>query len=352
MGFPALAFAVGAAYLPGIFSAASMPRWWVIAVGLPLVSTIDPRSMSTPVLSCLLGAVAWSAALLWRDPMGGALDFYFFLLLVGVAVAASDCDHCRDVVEWFGWGVAVSTPFCLLQWFGWSPVQQASSPAGLFMSSEVMAETAAPVFAWAVFRRRWWLAAAMAVPLALCFSRVSVAAAMVGLAFGWRPCVRWAKPAALAAVLAAAAMSVFALGIEKESTAMTRAVLWLAAAQSMSIGGAGPGWWAGSHQGYLEEFAHSDALQAAVEIGAGSLLLLAVPLLLLLRRNQPRAEASAFVVICVETVVSFPLHLPATGFLAAVVAGFLARDRGRVLSGGLAGGDLAGATVRREPSPA
>jgi hypothetical protein len=36
-----------------------------------------------------------------------------------------------------------------------------------------------------------------------------------------------------------------------------------------------------------------------------------------------RAARAVFLVICIEAVLSFPLHLPVTGMLAAVTAGYL-----------------------------
>jgi hypothetical protein len=106
----------------------------------------------------------------------------------------------------------------------------------------------------------------------------------------------------------------------------------LTAIESISFSGTGLGWWAATHPGSFDEFAHSDALQAIVELGAGSLFFFAIPVLIFLRCYQPRAEMSAFVAICIESVISFPLHLPASGFLAAVLAGTLAGRGGEFLN--------------------
>lgn len=73
----------------------------------------------------------------------------------------------------------------------------------------------------------------------------------------------------------------------------------------------------------MTEFAHSDALQLVVEMGIGGAILLAVPILVLWKGNGPDAVRCAFVALCLEGVVSFPLHLPATGFLGALLAGGL-----------------------------
>lgn len=330
--FSALAFLVGAAYMPGIFSPTVMPRWWLIAV-LPLAAPMDFRMVNLPVLGCVLAALAWAAVISRFD-----LDLYFAALLVGVMIAAAGDDNIENVMAWFGWGVVVSVPFCIAQFFGSPLVQQTSAPAGLFLNSEVFAETAAPVLVWALWRGRWILASFLCVPLILCHSRVAILVTAAGLLFGWSPRRRWIRPAVIMGVAFFAAASVVTIGMDKMVSAMTRIILWLAAVQSVTIGGSGLGSWAAGHPGQFEEFVHSDALQAAVEIGAGSLFFFAVALLLI-RRAGPRAEVSAFVAICVEATVSFPLHLPASGFFAAVLAGSLARDRR-----GICGHELAGRT--------
>jgi hypothetical protein len=72
-----------------------------------------------------------------------------------------------------------------------------------------------------------------------------------------------------------------------------------------------------------EEFSHSDALQAIAELGIGGLALVLIPIAAFRGKRAGHAEHAIFSAILVEVFVSFPLHFPASGFLAAVVAGFM-----------------------------
>lgn len=349
-GFSIIAFMVGAAYLPGILSAASMPRWWIIAIGIPLVSTLDPRNLLHSVAFCLLAGFVWAAVSLidLPAPSDGALDLLMLALLCLTIIAAAGEDDIDSVITAFGWSIAISCLIAVPQWFGWSPVFQTSAPAGLFLNSEVLAEIAAPLLVWAAFKHRWALAVLMLVPLVLCHSRIAVLVAAAGLLAGWRPKQTWIKGLIFSAMMLAAILSVILFGAEKASSGMTRLVLWGAALQSIELFGQGIGWWALAHPDPFEEFAHSDLLQLMVELGVGALFFFAIPVLILSRRDAGNAaERAAFVAVCTEAIVSFPLHLATSGFLAAVLAGNLARDRNLVRACRLSVGNCILKTSRR-----
>lgn len=347
--FPVAAFVVAAVYIPNIFSAASMPRWWAIAIGLPLVSNLDPRKLPFPIAVCLAAGLMWAAiSLLWSpDLQAGALGLLMLVLLCLAMIAAAGEEDLDLTIEAFGWGLSISCALAVPQWLGWSPVAQVAAPAGLFMNSEVLAEVAAPVLVWALLGRRWVLANILMIPLALCHSRIAVLAAFAGLLWAWQPASAWLKGTVIAGMAIAAGSSVTMLGIEKFAGAMDRMVLWGAAVQSITIPGRGLSWWAAAHPGPYEELAHSDLLQMMVEIGIGALPLLVVPIMILSWRSAGKtAERAALAAFCLEGLVSFPVHLPASGFLAAVLAGSLARCRADVRASRLAGGIITDRDIR------
>ena len=346
------AFVVATAYVPGLFSSAYMPRWWAIAVLLPLASDLDPRAIAEPARRLLLLGLAWTAlSLLWTPiPAEGAMDLFCMALLVLAMTAGACTEDISPVVEAFGWGIAVSSAVVLAYHLGYPTDVQNSGRGGLFLSTEIIAEVAAPVLVWALWKRRWALSMAMVVPLALCDSRISVIAAAAGLAFGWRPRRVWIKSIVVVMVMVAAAASVVSLGLFKISTGLTRFVLWGAAAESITTFGHGLGWWTVAHPGPMEEYVHSDVLQFMVELGAGSLFLLAVPIMALWRGVGNVAERSAFLCLIVEGIVSFPTHLPASGFLAALLAGRMVSGRYSICRAELDGRAGALRPVRRPVS--
>jgi hypothetical protein len=328
-----LGFAVGAAYLPGIPSAASMPRWWVLAIGLPLASRLDPRALPPIVAGCLALAVAWALiGLSWTPrPTHAALDCLLLGLLCLSASAAASEDG-GDAVTGMAYGVAASALLCIPQVLGWDGLAQSrTGPAGTFLNREVLALVAAPLLVWSALGGRRVLAVVLAVPVVFCLSRVAWFAVAAAALWAWRTDLRF-KVIAAAAVLLGAATTLFTLGDVKIVSAGARVVLWGAAILSLTPEGRGIGWWAVGHPVPGEEYVHSDILQAMVEFGIGSVLLLAFFAAALrgTRHEEDRAVAGAFIVVGIEAVLSFPLHTPAAGFLAFVLAGRLARDRTRV----------------------
>lgn len=325
---PLLAFIVGVAYWPGIYGAPFMPRWWVIAVGLPLVSRLDPRELDPLVLSCLVGALGWGAlTLVWTPHLfGGTLAWLQMLWLAAAMIAAAGTDNAERMIAALAAGVAVSSGMVLLQVAGISLVNPVGAPVGLFWNTEVFAELAAPLWVWALFRRRWVLHSAMLVPIVVCQSRVAVIVALAGALYGWRAPRRWIKPVAVLLLLL---LVVVIVGGFKVPTADQRLLLWGTAVRSVTLFGRGLGWWFSAHPFPFEEYAHSDVLQAFVELGWAGLFLVVLGLIVLVRMMDRGyvAERAAFVAVAIETVVSFPLHLPANGFLVAVLAGHLAGRR-------------------------
>lgn len=330
--FAVLAFVVAVAYWPGIFSAASMPRWWAIAIGLPLVSNVGAKGINRSVGWYLLVGICWAAGTLGflEFPLMGALDLYLLLLLCGIILASSALDDIEPTIVAFGWGIAISSAMAMSQALGWSPIVQIAAPAGLFLNSEVLAEVAAPLLVFAFWSRRWLLASFMYVPLALCHSRIAVLVAVIGLAYGWKPKFRLLKIGLIAGLCIGAGVSIAIFGIGKAASGLDRILLWSTAVELITPLGRGLSWWALAHPDPREEFVHSDALQMMVELGVGSLFFLAIPFMALRQGWGNRGERATYVSICVEAVVSFPLHLPAQGFLFACLAGFLARDRAPV----------------------
>ena len=345
---PVLAFLVAAAYVPGIFSAASMPRWWVIAIGLPLVSKLDPWSLTPAVRWIWLSGLVWAFAMLFisRHPLEGSLDFFFLLLMFGVAVAASERDDLGPVMTGFVIGLGLSSILVVVQFFGWSPVPQTASPAGLFFNREILAEVAAPLLVWSVLNRKLGQALICTIPVALCDSRIAVLVTVLCIGYAWLPKNWWARFSVAGLTALASGAGLFMLGAGKIGSAGLRMVLWGTAVLSITPMGHGLGYWRDAHPFPIEEFVHSDALQLLVELGCLGAVFFVIPAIVLWRGQHNIAERAAFIAICLEAVVSFPLHGAAGAFIFAALAGFMARDRAPVHDPGLPRGIAFGQCVR------
>ncbi len=322
------AFVVAVAFIPGIMSAALLPRWAAIVIGVPLVSRLTLERLSQAMQYVIVLGLSWAACsiLFSPDPMAGALQFFYIVAVVGVFLAASELDSLDDAMTGAAVGIAVSSVISLMYLAGASPVEQLAGghPAGLFYNSEVFAEFAAPVFLWTVLRKRWPLVLATALPMALCWSRVATLTVAIGLLYAFLPRSKLLATTLILGLVAACAAALV-ISPDKFSSAGLRFVIWGATLLAATPLGNGLGWFQAAHP--IEGFAHSDAIQAAAELGLGCLLLAAIPVLIFREKRGTNVERAVFVAICVEVLVSFPLHVPGSAFVAAVVAGFLAGSR-------------------------
>lgn len=328
-----LGFAVTAAYFPGLLSPAYTPRWAVILIGVALLTALDPRDVPASlrwIVGWVLAMAAMATAFASPDRLTGTLEFFCIVILCLAALAGASLNSMTDLMRGIGAGLALSSLLAICQYTGlWSPVPQTSSPSGLFFNSEILAELAALVLVWALLMRSWVIAAFAIIPLALCGSRVAVLAAVCGLAYGLWPRDPIARIAvlglAIPAGLGLVAILVFGVGLHKMGSLDHRLVLWGATIAAWTQWGHGLGWFEAAHP--FEGMAHSDALQVIAEVGIAGFALLAIPFVAFRRNRGTHAERACFVAVCVEVVISFPLHFPASGFLAAVLAGYLVSDR-------------------------
>ena len=309
---PALGFFVAAAVWP-YFSSSNALRWIVIAAFLPFVRVVDLRAIGPAAFWILIAWLAWAAiGLLWSpDPAGGAFELAHFALLAGVMIAAAGIDDIEDTIAAFGWGLVVALV------------------ASLFVPDRVgsafLVETAGPIVAWAAVTRRWALLLPLALAVALGGSRIALAAAAAGLLFDRR--WRWVAISAL--VFA----TVLFMRTGKMHSALERIFIWRVAAHDLSWLGSGLGSFDARHP--IMEYAHSDLLQAWFEGGLLGLVLLAALGGFAFAGGRRRSDLAVAAALGVEIMVAFPLHLPASGFLAAVVAGGMARGRSGLLLCGL-----------------
>jgi hypothetical protein len=327
--FAILGFAVATAYAPGLPQAAFSPRWMAMAIGLPIVSALDPRNIPESLRYVLIFSLALAAmTTTWvsPDPMTGYLELLFIAFICLAFLAGAGMDNLDNLMKGIGIGLAISAAGAL---FGLGLEDDRTGytgkPVGLFYNSEIYAEFAALVFVWAIVRPKYLIAAVAAVPLAVCSSRVALLTSAIGMVYAFGPKSRWRMALVIVGLVAVAFAMLFTFGVDKMGSADQRIVLWGATILAWTPFGHGLGWF---HKGHpVEEFAHSDALQVIAELGIGGLALLAIPVMAFRGKRGNNAERALMVAVCVEMAVSFPLHFPATGFLAAVVAGLLVSAR-------------------------
>jgi hypothetical protein len=320
---PALGFFIAVAFWPGLLSAAVAPRWALIAVGLPLVSWLDPRALDLRIGLCLLATLGLAAlSLAWTpDPLTGSLELSHLLILCAAVLAGACCTDLAPVLRAVALGVGVSSLIAVAQLVGHSPVEQMVSPAGLFANRNVLGELAAVVMVWAVLSGERWVSLVLLAAVILCRSRVGLVSAVLALCWA-RP--RWTPSIVIMGViyvLLAPLVGMSPLDPGKLVSAAERLEIWTAAISDPRLFGHGIGSFTAAYPGW--EYAHSDFLQAFYELGVGVVpFALVVVAALLAGPRSP--ERAAFGVLAVECLISFPLHLPTSAFLAGLLVGHLA----------------------------
>lgn len=323
------AFLASIVFWPGIPALATVPRWAVIAVGLPLVSRLDLSEVEPSYLHMLFAGLVWaSVGLAWTpDPLAGCLQLFYLLTLclVFVAVAAADFD---DIMCGLLAGVGVSAIVVLTQLAGHSPVAQFAPPAGLFFNRDILAEFAAPVTVWAVLTlRRRWLSAALIALLAILHSRSAALAAALGFVYASRLSLTGKLYLLSGIIVASIAAFIFGDAI----SAHQRIEIWRTTLTHLNLFGHGLGWFQVTFP--LYQTSHSDLLQLIAELGIGSLAWLLIPIRMFAEARGSVVQRAVLLTCCVEAAVSFPLHEPMGGFVFAVAAGSLAGHRRHLLMG-------------------
>lgn len=347
-----LGFGVATATWPTLMSPTYTPRWAVMAVLLPLCSKLDPRDLPVSirwVLLWILGlglvATTWASP----DPMGGYLEMMFVAMLCLAFIAGSNMDSIDEVMTGLGWGLGVSVFCSFYQLSGASDQGRdgliGQAPTGLFGNSEVFAEFAALVFVWAIARGRIVLTAIAMLPLVMCNERLSLFVALAGALYAYGPRSKLKMAACVLGLIGAGCALLVIFGFSRLGSVDHRVVIWLATLSAWTQFGHGFGWFQASHP--QEEFAHSDALQAIAELGIGGFALLAIPVMGFLSKRGNNAERALLVAVCIEVAFSFPLHMPAQGFVAAIVAGMLVSRRPVVFLGSDLVGHEDGFRLRR-----
>ncbi len=328
---PVLAFLTTILFIPGIPNPATVPRWALLMLVVPVLWYRHPNRVT---FGHLIGAcfLAWAAlSLIWTfnlyDGVRGAMLFGLLALIFCAAPQSL-----RLVYAWMAVALAINSAIVVAQFFGWHGISQGVPPAGLFFNRNFGGEIAAVVLVGAVASRLWLLVPGLLPTLALSGCRgawMALGVAAIVLAYQYNRLA-----AAITATLTVIVGVLFWwYGTSPSLTQRTQ--LWLDIWDGFSFWGKGLGSFYTTfpeHATRLDAMrfrpstAHFDLLNVAYELGPGVLLLLGL-LVYALRYRPLRAEHYVLIVFLTEGLVGFPLYQPATSFLAALALGNLCRDR-------------------------
>lgn len=349
-------FLAATAYLPGLVAPGDTARWALLSIIVPLLAlSFLPGGRRWGMAHvAMLAWLAWAAVTAtWAISLSDALDgLWKACLISGAFLVGASAPCIRPALAGFVCGIFINAALVLPQLGGVSPVLQTAAPAGLFVNANYLAEAALLALVAAGSLRMWWAVPWCALAWLAPLSRGALlAAAIVGAAWLWSRSRLWSALAlAHGAVLVAA---VVMLQPERSASIGYRLGMWQDTLAALSPFGAGIGnYWAGfpavatdASAGVYSfasgpRTAHNDLLTVAFETGVIGALLLAVPVVIALRRRSVDEPAWLVLVAFLGLgVAAFPLFNPATAFLGALCAGALCRAGGPVRGELAAGGD-------------
>lgn len=321
-----LVLAVSLAYVPGIPSGATAPKWWVLALGLAVVLWKLPRDGGYPGLPLVAALLAWcTVGFLWTATPWDTGEGLVAVALLGMAFVLGgqtrDLSWCWEAAALSCW---LQIPSIALQLLDFTPVT-ALGVSGLMFSKNLLAEFALAAGVGVLFTERRWLVIGPVACLALLWVRSPAWEIVLGTAVAfvvyvlhqpWRKV--WLIP------LAGLVVAVFVGGVNARLGSLgERLDIWevtvLAAAQHPfgwglnSFADAVPAW----------EFAHNDFLQIFFELGLPGLGFGGFVLWRAFSASGGLAEKCVTAALLGCACLWWPLRSPATALMAALAVGHL-----------------------------
>lgn len=287
------------------------------------------------VILALIGlTLAWTP-----DIYAGVGMYIHVLILASVFVLGAILKDLTPI--WIGYAagmipsaiIALEQRFIELEYFD----RVSGYPSGLFVNANIMSEAAAVALIAMIAQRRWALAIAPLVCVWLAHSRGVYGGLAIALSF-WLMAShpRLAGSILVSAFVAGASWLWYADG--------DRFAYWSGAIQGLTFFGNGLESYVTAFP--LQEHTHQEILQLVYELGVFAIPIIVLGLYAL--GGAHGIELSIFACILAIGFLSFPLHMPATGFAATLAAGYLVSGRVRVRHRLLYGRDADGS--RLEPT--
>lgn len=343
---PALAFLVASVYWPTWDGGALTPRWVVFSIGVLLLWGTPIRMT---VVHWLGGIFIVYAALsgLWSPQVWPwARDLWYLIVTAAVFCAAAEQDDLSPVYIAFAAGVALSGFLAVPEMQGWIVLPNINHPAGLFGNKNYMAETAVVALVAALPQwRRWWMwPVYLGLALAIVLPRAR--GALLGLDVVLIVYFfRYNTIAGAALLLATAAAGWLMLGEPSHPEAnlsntfiLRAAIAWSTLAHATWFGhGLGqfftefPLWT--PHVTILSQRpaeAHNEVINVLAELGLPGTVLWLGFFGLVFHRAVGIVRLALLALLAIS-LTSFPLHLPATGFMVALLAADAVIARRRIL---------------------
>lgn len=338
-------FTVMTAFVPGVIGATVNTAWavmWLVAPFLLLKCKINVTIIH--ILGLLFLSYA-ALTLLWAPH--GLLELMQMLALASVFVWGYSLKDLRSVTIGLSIGLAISSTIAIMQYLKIDlPIVTAlgGKPAGLFINSNIYAEVSGMILVLILINKLYWYIPVTFVGLTVTSRAVSIALGFSLAMFVWSKSKLLSVFIIISSWLIALKLSdavvygggkiadTLADGVSANVSSLNvRLHMWYDMLVGFKIFGNGIGSFVYLFPEYnkhldtsvtLAEYAHNDLLQLIFELGIGAIPLVLIATILLKVNDEYRNALTYFIII---GCFGFPLHIPATGFMVALVAAQLAK---------------------------
>lgn len=331
-----LGIAILTVYVPGVIGLSSITSWAVMWLVMPILLLKCKIEITIIHVLGLVFLSYASLSLLWSPH--GMLELMQLFAIASVFLWAYTLNDLKDITVGLSIGLAVSSILAILQFFGLDFVYHASDAklTGLFVNSNIYAETSGMLLLLILINKLWWY-----IPVTIPGLMVSSRAVILGLGASLA-LLMWAKSKTLSilTLISSWLLAYFitypsTVAIQSDNMTMSvfqRLYVWQDMLAGLTIFGKGIGSFVFVFPEYnkhldsmiIAEYAHNDLLQLFFELGIGAIPLIIIVALLLLKANNEYKSALVFFIII--GFFGFPLHMPATSFMLALVAAQLVKS--------------------------
>lgn len=326
-----LGFVLINAYIPGIVGASIPTGWLYLLFIIPgFIYFYDTRLTVTHFYGFLFIIYA-ILSLAWTNNFNIAYFIFLqFLVLCCVFCLGSALDDIRPVIIGLASGLIVSDIIGVIQYYYQIPVVFAltGNVAGLFVNKNIFCEVSAIILVSLLVFRLWWFIPLTIPGILMVHSR----GAMLGLFVGG---IAWLykqnKNAAYIIFITVTVSGViYYIHNSNSISIFERFDLWADTAKGISIFGNGIGSFEILYPYYATHidtalarprFAHNDLLHCLFEFG-----IFGTALVLVILYNVFKIKSDAAIILYTVGIISmfsYSLHIPVTGFIGFLVAGFV-----------------------------
>lgn len=327
-----LGFAIAVAFIPGYTGATIPTQWSLMSIVLGGVTLWRKKIITIVDIFGLLFFFYAIISLWWGASFFDGIETLWKLAILVLAFwLGSSLLNLRSIYKGLAIGLSISSLLSITQWFGYSfGVLTPPGFPGLYFNAMAHGEILALVIV-ALITERMWLYIPMLIPgLLLSHSRGAWIAVVIGIF-----CTFYKKIWVLLLGLVAFFLI---LNFHFNTTDLMRMQIWLVAIQNFTLLGNGPGSFIGVMYSVGQnmkdimhpEYVHNDFIQFGYEFGIGAIFIYC--LYVLVFSTKKANEWPVFVILCFMSSFSFPMYMPVTAFIGALVAGRISINYGSIWS--------------------